>query len=88
MIDEGEDWKVVTIDAADKWAPSSTTLTMSRNNVTRNAHCIREGQYRKIPDGKPPNVFGLDERFMTRYAVEVIHEAAHEKRTDNVSWLR
>ena len=29
----------------------------------------------KIPDGKPPNVFGLDEKFMNKkYAMEVIEE--------------
>lgn len=35
------------------------------------------GSY-KIPDGKPPNVFGLDERFMPKkYALEVVAECHH-----------
>ena len=35
------------------------------------------GRFRtyKIPDGKPPNVFALGEKFMPRaYALSVIHE--------------
>jgi hypothetical protein len=36
--------------------------------ITRYAHCYsRVVPPYKIPDGKPPNVFGLDERFMTRH---------------------
>jgi len=32
----------------------------------------------KIPDGKPPNVFGLDEKFMDKhYALEIIKECNH-----------
>jgi inorganic pyrophosphatase len=32
----------------------------------------------KIPDGKPPNVFGLDEKFMNKqYTLEVIAECHH-----------
>ena len=32
----------------------------------------------KIPDGKPPNVFGLNEKFMDKhYALEIIKECNH-----------
>merc|ERR1711981_944801 len=32
----------------------------------------------KIPDGKPPNKFGLDEQFMDKkYAMEIIEECNH-----------
>jgi inorganic pyrophosphatase len=42
---------------------------------TRNAHCHSLGDTAyKIPDGKPPNVFGLDERFGQGHAVEVIQD--------------
>lgn len=77
MIDEGEcDWKVVVIDADDKWAPFINDIHDVEQQLPGMLTAIREW-YRtyKIPDGKPPNVFGLDERFMDKkYAVEVIQE--------------
>jgi inorganic pyrophosphatase len=77
MIDEGEcDWKVVVIDAEDKWAPFINDIDDVEEQLPGMLTAIREW-YRtyKIPDGKPPNVFGLDERFMDKtYAVEVIEE--------------
>jgi inorganic pyrophosphatase len=80
MIDEGEcDWKVVTIDAEDKWAPFINDINDVEEQLPGMLTAIREW-YRtyKIPDGKPPNVFGLDERFMDKqYAVEVIQECHH-----------
>lgn len=80
MIDEGEmDWKVVTIDADDKWAPFVDDVEDVEREMPGMLDAIREW-YRtyKIPDGKPPNVFGLDERFMPKsYALEVIQEC-HE----------
>jgi inorganic pyrophosphatase len=84
MIDEGEmDWKVVAIDADDKWAPFVNDIDDVEREMPGMLDAIREW-YRtyKIPDGKPPNVFGLDERFMPKsYADEVIlecHEAWQE----------
>lgn len=77
MIDEGEcDWKVVVIDAQDKWAPHLNDVNDVEEQLPGMLDAIREW-YRtyKIPDGKPPNVFGLDEKFMGRqYATEVINE--------------
>lgn len=80
MIDEGEcDWKVIAIDAADKWAPFVDDIQDVEEQLPGMLDAIREW-YRtyKIPDGKPPNVFGLDEKFMNKqYAMEVIAECHH-----------
>jgi inorganic pyrophosphatase len=80
MIDEGEcDWKVVVIDAEDKWAPFLNDVQDVELQLPGMLSAIREW-YRtyKIPDGKPPNVFGLNEQFMNRaYAMHVIQECHH-----------
>ena len=80
MIDEGEcDWKVVVIDAEDKWAPYLNDIDDVEKEWPGMLGAIREW-YRtyKIPDGKPPNVFGLNERFMDKdYAMAVIRECHH-----------
>jgi len=80
MIDEGEcDWKVVVIDAEDKWAPFLNDIDDVKEQMPGMLGAIREW-YRtyKIPDGKPPNVFALDEQFMDKkYAQEVIDECHH-----------
>jgi inorganic pyrophosphatase len=80
MIDEGEcDWKVIVIDADDKWAPFINNISDVEEQLPGMLGAIREW-YRtyKIPDGKPPNVFGLQERFMDKeYANEVIDECHH-----------
>jgi inorganic pyrophosphatase len=80
MIDEGEcDWKVVVIDAEDKWAPFINNISDVEEQLPGMLSAIREW-YRtyKIPDGKPPNVFGLHERFMDKeYAMQVIDECYH-----------
>ena len=77
MIDEGEcDWKVVVIDAEDKWAPVLNDIEDVEEHMPGMLSAIREW-YRtyKIPDGKPPNTFGLGEKFMNKlYAVKVIEE--------------
>ena len=80
MIDEGEaDWKVVTIDAEDKWAPFLNDIDDVETHLQGTLGAIREWfRTYKIPDGKPPNVFGLDEKFMDKhYALEVIKECNH-----------
>jgi len=80
MIDEGEaDWKVVTIDAEDKWAPYLNDIQDVEELLPGTLDSIREWfRTYKIPDGKPPNVFGLDERFMNKsYALEIIKECNH-----------
>mmetsp|Transcript_28724 Transcript_28724/g.67247 ORF Transcript_28724/g.67247 Transcript_28724/m.67247 type:complete len:142 (+) Transcript_28724:761-1186(+) len=80
MIDEGEcDWKVVVIDAEDKWAPFLNDIEDVEKEMPGMLSAIREW-YRtyKIPDGKPPNVFGLGEKFMNKaYATKVIEETHH-----------
>lgn len=80
MIDEGEcDWKVVVIDAEDKWAPFINDIDDVEKEMPGMLDAIREW-YRtyKIPDGKPPNVFCLDEKFMDKkYADAVIDECHH-----------
>lgn len=80
MIDEGEaDWKVVTIDAEDKWAPFLNDIEDVETHLPGTLDAIREWfRTYKIPDGKPPNVFGLGERFMNKtYALEIIKECNH-----------
>ena len=80
MIDEGEaDWKVVTIDAEDKWAPYLNNIDDVEQQLPGTLDAIREWfRTYKIPDGKPPNVFGLDEKFMDKsYALEIIKECNH-----------
>ena len=80
MIDDGEaDWKVVTIDAEDKWAPFLNDIDDVEEHLPGTLNAIREWwRTYKIPDGKPPNVFGLEERFMNKaYAMDVIKECNH-----------
>ena len=80
MIDEGEaDWKLVTIDKDDKWAPFMNDINDVEEQMPGMLDAIREW-YRtyKIPDGKPPNTFGLDEKFMDKkYALEIMDECNH-----------
>jgi inorganic pyrophosphatase len=80
MIDEGEaDWKIITIDAEDKWAPFINDIQDVEEQLPGMLSAIREW-YRtyKIPDGKPPNVFGLGERFMDKaYALGIMEECHH-----------
>jgi inorganic pyrophosphatase len=80
MIDEGEcDWKVIAIDAEDKWAPYINDIDDVKEQLPGLLEAIREW-YRtyKIPDGKPPNRFALDEQFMNKeYATEIINECHH-----------
>ena len=84
MIDEGEcDWKVIVIDADDKWAPFIDDINDVEEQLPGMLSAIREW-YRtyKIPDGKPPNTFGLNEEFMNKaYAMDVIQEC-------HVAWMQ
>ncbi len=77
MIDEGEaDWKVVAIDAEDKWAPFLNEIDDVERELPGTLNAIREWfRTYKMPDGKPPNRFGLDEKFMHKtYALGIIKE--------------
>mmetsp|Transcript_32758 Transcript_32758/g.79636 ORF Transcript_32758/g.79636 Transcript_32758/m.79636 type:complete len:237 (+) Transcript_32758:215-925(+) len=77
MIDEGEtDWKIVVIDKDDKWAPFLNDIDDVEKEMPGMCDAIREW-YRtyKIPDGKPPNTFGLGEKFMDKaYAKNIMDE--------------
>eukprot|EP00591_Stephanopyxis_turris_P011972 CAMPEP_0195516720 /NCGR_PEP_ID=MMETSP0794_2-20130614/8300_1 /TAXON_ID=515487 /ORGANISM="Stephanopyxis turris, Strain CCMP 815" /LENGTH=290 /DNA_ID=CAMNT_0040645381 /DNA_START=51 /DNA_END=923 /DNA_ORIENTATION=- len=80
MIDEGEaDWKLVVIDAEDKWAPFLNDIADVDKHLPGQLDAIREWfRTYKIPDGKPPNVFGLQEKFQDKaYALEIIKECNH-----------
>ena len=77
MIDEGEaDWKVVAIDREDPWAEKLKDIGDVEMLVPGMLDAIREWfRTYKIPDGKPPNTFALEEKFMNRsYALGVVHE--------------
>lgn len=80
MIDEGEaDWKVVVIDKDDKWAPFLNDVQDVEVQMPGMLDCIREWfRTYKIPDGKPPNVFGLNEKFMDKTYTKNIIEECHE----------
>jgi len=80
MIDEDEtDWKLIVIDAEDRWAPELNDVADVERLVPGALDQIREWwRTYKVTDGKPLNKFGLDEKFMPReYAMEVIVEC-HE----------
>jgi len=77
MIDEGEaDWKVIAIDREDEWAKVLHDISDVERLLPGTLDTIREWfRTYKIPDGKPPNIFALGEKFMPRaYALSVIHE--------------
>merc|ERR1711988_328647 len=84
MIDDGEaDWKVVAIDATDPWAERLNDIEDGDKELPGCLHNIREWfRTYKIPDGKPPNVFGLDEKFMNaQYTMHVIEETHNAWKT-------
>ena len=77
MIDDGEaDWKIIAIDVNDRWASDLNDVDDVERLLPGTISAVREWfRTYKIPDGKPPNVFGLGERCMPRaYAMNVIHE--------------
>eukprot|EP00440_Ansanella_granifera_P036269 gb/GFBE01039357.1/.p1 GENE.gb/GFBE01039357.1/~~gb/GFBE01039357.1/.p1 ORF type:complete len:299 (+),score=72.24 gb/GFBE01039357.1/:1-897(+) len=80
MIDEDEaDWKLIVIDVQDPWAKDLHDIADVEEKLPGTLDQIREWwRTYKVPDGKPLNKFGLDEKFMDRsYAMEVIADA-HE----------
>ena len=77
LIDEGEaDWKIIAISLSDPWAPLLHNVDDVERLLPGTIHSIREWfRTYKIPDGKPPNVFGLEERCMpAEYASHIIDE--------------
>ncbi|KAJ8602230.1 hypothetical protein CTAYLR_003674 [Chrysophaeum taylorii] len=81
MIDDDEtDWKVVVIDAADPWADELNDVDDCERLIPGTLDLIREWfRTYKVPDGKPENKFGFDEKFLpASYAHKVIHETHEE----------
>ena len=77
LIDEGEaDWKVIAIAVSDPWAPFLNDVTDLEEKLPGVVSSIREWfRTYKIPDGKPENQFGLEERCMpASYAMGVVEE--------------
>ena len=68
--------QVVAIDAEDRWAPELNDIDDVERLIPGTVSLIREWfRTYKIPDGKPPNKFALDEKCMgAKYAHKVIHE--------------
>jgi inorganic pyrophosphatase len=77
MIDDGEtDWKIIAIDSKDRWAPELNDIEDVERLLPGVVDSVREWfRTYKIPDGKPPNRFALNERAMNaKYAMKVVKE--------------
>ncbi|GBG75703.1 hypothetical protein CBR_g20327 [Chara braunii] len=77
MIDEGElDWKLVAIAADDPKAPLVNDIADVEKHFPGTLNAIRVWfRDYKIPDGKPANRFGLNDKPMGRdYALKVVEE--------------
>jgi len=77
LVDDGEtDWKVICIDVTDPLADKLNSLEDIDNEMPGFLNATREWfRIYKMPDGKPPNNFGLDGEFQdAAYAIEVIEE--------------
>merc|ERR1712226_1764647 len=77
MIDEGEtDWKVIAINTADPLSEHMSDITDVEKYKPGILHATLEWfKYYKVPDGKPTNSFGYNNKFRNReFAVEVINE--------------
>ena len=80
LIDEGEaDWKLIAIAITDPWAHLLNDVTDLEEKVPGLVSAIREWfRTYKIPDGKPPNEFALNEECMgADYAMQVVDETHH-----------
>merc|ERR1719198_484977 len=60
----------------DRWASELNDVDDVERLLPGTISAVREWfRTYKIPDGKPPNVFGLEERCMPRaYAMGIVHE--------------
>lgn len=77
LIDEGEaDWKIIAINVKDPWAALLNDVSDVEEKLPGTINSIREWfRTYKIPDGKPPNQFGLEERCMgADYAMHIVDE--------------
>lgn len=77
MIDDGElDWKVVAIRADDPLAAKVSDVEDVEREMPGELTKVMEWfRDYKIPDGKPANKYGFDNKCMNRaYALKVIDE--------------
>jgi nucleosome-remodeling factor subunit len=77
LIDEGEtDWKLIGIDIRDKLASQINDINDVETQLPGLLEATRRWfKYYKVPTGKPPNKFALNEQFADRaYAQRVIDE--------------
>ncbi|CAF0717881.1 unnamed protein product [Adineta steineri] len=77
LIDEGEtDWKLIGIDIRDKLASKINDINDVDTHLPGLLEATRRWfKYYKVPTGKPPNKFALNEQFADRaYAQRVIDE--------------
>jgi len=84
MIDDGEaDWKVICIDATDRWAPEINDIVDVETHLPGVLDDIRNWwRVYKVAEGKPENKFGFGEKFMDKaFALRVVEET-HE------AWIR
>jgi len=85
MIDEGEmDWKVIGIAAGDPLAASINNVDDLEKHMPGKVKSILDWfKYYKMPDGKPENVFGFDEKALdvdfTHSIVDLTHKAWENK---------
>ena len=79
MIDDGEiDWKLLAVRLDDPKAAACGSLEEVEAAFPGQMDAIREWfRDYKVPDGKPQNAFGLDEKWMPKdYAMDIIAETA------------
>ena len=79
MIDDGEiDWKLLAVRLDDPKAAACGSLVEVEAAFPGQMDAIREWfRDYKVPDGKPQNAFGLDEKWMPKdYAMDIIAETA------------
>jgi inorganic pyrophosphatase len=77
LIDEGEtDWKLIGIDIRDKLASQINDIDDIDKYLPGLLEATRRWfKYYKVPTGKPPNKFALNEQYANRqYAQHVINE--------------
>lgn len=77
LIDEGEtDWKLIGIDIRDKLASQINDISDVDKYLPGLLEASRRWfKYYKVPTGKPPNKFALNEQYADRdYAQRVINE--------------
>lgn len=79
MIDDGElDWKLIAIRADDPLAAELNGVEDVESLLPGTVSGIREWfRWYKVPDGKPINKFGHDEKALDAYAAVHVIEETH-----------